>query len=251
MAKEQFEGFSYEEILEAAPPSLKGAKTVEKKQAKFQLRHAGTFTTVNCIDKEVFQIVESQWAKQAEQYGLKLHISLLEWREDFNEQEKKEFYEGRNIVCRFLTAHKISFKFVKHGYKMSQTTSKKGKINFTGQEGKEFTIYVDLSPHLGQKQWSKLLNELTSRLVDRGISPGYKVSGAQGRKDERVNGSQYMTYRYHKEFKNTSEWPKDDLMKHVRISVKGQSQARIFLHKSSESKPEVSNEDTTCQKFAR
>lgn len=97
-------------------------------------------------------------------HGLKFHISLPEY-------DPEMFKRGWDIVCRVLMHHQVvSFKVIRAAYKMSDKK---------GQEGKDVTVLADANLDMSAAQWKTVLEEITNRLVEAGVKPGYRTQGTE------------------------------------------------------------------------
>ncbi len=117
-------------------------------------------------------------------YGLKFHISLPEQNENMRKI-------GWKVIKDILIEKQITeFKILKKGEKMSKDEE---------QRGKDVTIYANLNPDLRTKDWQALLQQITQELVKAGVSPGYRCPDDKNKPEKPVQGSNYITYRYHDE----------------------------------------------------
>ncbi len=151
------------------------------------------------------------------EYGLKFHISLPE----FNLPMYKR---GWDIVRNTLFYHKVqSFKVIMPGKKMSDEV---------GQEGKDVTVYIDAEPNRTTAEWKIVLEDITNRLAQDGISPGYRPLGTSDKPEKPIRGTNYVTYRYENDKKGGS-WPKHDPCETIDVVCRFQ-QPEIPPLKSSE-----------------
>jgi hypothetical protein len=156
-------------------------------------------------------------------FGLKFHVSLPE-------NNKEKFSAGWDIVKNILIANNVrSFKIIRSNFKMSDDPD---------QAGKDVTIYSNMNPEKDASQWASILQEITAKLTAANIPPGYKSQGSQKHLEKAIEGSNYITYRYHDELgiltkqpklkflsikQRDDFWPKNDLISKIKINVNNQS----------------------------
>jgi hypothetical protein len=58
--------------------------------------------------------------------------------------------------------------------------------------------------------------------VKGGVQPGYRPPGSLEKREEAINGSNYITYRYEQEFNKKHRWPERDPCERLEISVANQ-----------------------------
>ena len=143
-------------------------------------------------------------------HSLKIHLCLPE-------ENEGKFSEGWSIAAFILMKNGVNlFKIVRHGLKMSSQEY---------QAGKDITIYAYKTPSLSQKNWCAIMEEITKKLVSKGVKPGYKQMSNKKNKDERyIKGSSFFSYRY--------GFPveiKSDPMQAIQINVEGQGEPTVFV----------------------
>jgi hypothetical protein len=145
-------------------------------------------------------------------YGLKFHISLPEW-------DREHYKSGCDIVADILMENGISFKYIKDRYKMSADGE---------QAGKDITVAAAYNPEKDVLFWSRLLTQITRKLVNSDINPGYRVLGSADKPERPIRGSNYVTYRYENELLQGLDWPPDDPASHIEVNVQKQKEPRVF-----------------------
>lgn len=128
--------------------------------------------------------------------GLKFHISLKE-REgvevsgggaDEENNAALNFEKGWSIISTILRANNTHFKVIRHNRQMSDVP---------GQEGKAITVYATSGKDASD--WREIIQEITKKLTDALVQPGYRPQGTVDKPEKIINGSNYVTYRYHDE----------------------------------------------------
>jgi hypothetical protein len=193
--------FSYEALIERFGPAGKKAILVTGGYGAFILPGNRSFIGFQRGDDPEGQ--PSQEGHIFKEYGLKFHISLPE----FNLEMYKK---GWNIVRNTLFYHKVqSFKVIMPGKKMSDDL---------GQEGKDVTVYIDAEPSRTVEEWKIVLEDVTNRLAQEGISPGYRPPGTAAKPEKPIKGTNYVTYRY--ENKKEESWPEFDPCEVIAVICK-------------------------------
>ena len=137
---------------------------------------------------------------------LKFHVSIPEDEEIL---QKNAF----DLLIPILMEHGVNFKFLKKGLKMSAER---------GQAGKDITIFANTRLDKTMSDWQKLITEITTVLVANNIPPGYQVEGDAEKPEYKIQGCNYVTYRY--------ERPKPvDPIKKMQIDVPNQKEAIHYM----------------------
>ena len=188
---------------------------------------------------QTYKILEEDKVAETQilEWKLKFHISLPEQEKKFswypfgtiNSNEKisnnkkiNAYEKGWNIVKRILIDNQVaSFKVICAGKKMSE---------IEGQAGKDITIYAYQNPDKTIKDWEKIIQEITEKLVNAGINPGYKVEDNKNKFELAIKGSQYVYYRY----ENNKKYKKDeDPCEKIEINVNNQVEAICFKQENN------------------
>jgi hypothetical protein len=157
----------------------------------------------------------------AQKYRLKFHISLPEW-------DRTNYAKGWDIVKDILIENKIEFSKIAHEeIRMSQ-----GSDN--SQQGKDVTICAYYHPEKDGNFWFNIAQRITEELTRNSVCPGYATLETGDRADTRLNGSNYITYRYEKALPATVS----DFCTKANIIVANQALPK----QSMESTDTVSNE---------
>lgn len=179
-------------------------------------------------------------------YGLKFHISLPEDNEEMR-------HSGWKIIKDILIDNHINtfvntFKVIQQGKYLSDVE---------GQQGKDVTIYANFNPEFRTRDWERIFQEITQRLVEAGIKPGYRPPNSTSSPEKPLNGSNYITYKYKDEFKEqnkpensillrslakitgqdtgaTKGWPHFDAIAKISISVNNQPDIPSYISKRVE-----------------
>lgn len=137
---------------------------------------------------------------------LKFHVSIPE---DDEILQKKAF----DLLIPILMEHGVNFKFLKKGLKMSVERE---------QAGKDITIFANTRLDKTMGDWQKLITEITTVLVANNIPPGYQVEGDVEKPEYKIQGCNYVTYRYER------PKPRDPIEK-MQIDVPNQKEASHYM----------------------
>jgi len=154
-------------------------------------------------------------------YGLKFHISLPEFDyliDGGEDKEKREYYKkGWDVIKQVLIKYEVNlFKICDDTLLLSKEDIGKGE-GVGSQRGKDVTIYASSNASYKDKEWKKIIYEITENLIDAGIPPGYKTKREGDRADNTLEGNNYVSYRYEIEapkkdyFAEKIKWPKGQL----------------------------------------
>lgn len=112
--------------------------------------------------------------------GWKFHVSI-------DDTDPENIKNGWNLVKEILIRERVyTSKVVPRGYQMAETQRVEKGI----QRGKQITIYT--AQHLDRQleAWSRLVNEITRVLAEKGIAPSHRPES-----DEPIEGSNYVSFR--------------------------------------------------------
>jgi len=114
--------------------------------------------------------------KNSNPLGWKFHISIDDERDNM-------IGAWDNIVPIFIK-HKVSF------IKLIRPECHQDSEHSESERGRQFTIYIEQNLEKTKDDWQNLINEITDKLVEKGIKPGYQNVVAKV-----VPGSSYFYYR--------------------------------------------------------
>jgi len=158
------------------------------------------------VEKDSRPRERSKFGQYVAPCTLKFHVSIPEDEEILR---KKAF----DLLIPILIGHGVNFKFLKKGLKMSAES---------GQAGKDITIFANTRLDKKTEDWQKLITEITAVLVTNNIPPGYQVEGDVEKPEQKIQGCNYVTYRY--------ERPKPvDPLKNMKIDVPNQKEASPYM----------------------
>lgn len=114
--------------------------------------------------------------KNSNPLGWKFHISIDDERENM-------ILAWDNIVPIFMK-HKVNF------IKLIRPECHQDDEHSESERGRQFTVYIEQNLEKTKDDWQNLINEITDKLVEKGIKPGYQNVVAKA-----VQGSSYFYYR--------------------------------------------------------
>lgn len=174
-------------------------------------------------------------------YGLKFHISLPEDNEEMRCKGWKIIKD--TLINNHINTFVNTFKVIQQGKYLSEVE---------GQQGKDVTIYANFNPEFRTRDWERIFQDITQKLVDAGVKPGYRPPDSISNPEKPLQGSNYVTYKYKDEFKEqgkpenimllrslakitkqdtgaTRGWPHFDAITKIKISVSNQPDIPIFI----------------------
>ena len=129
---------------------------------------------------------ETEDGKFCKEYNLKFHINLPEADKDTG--ENSIYSRGWKIISDILIRNRIVFfKIIKPGIKMSDKEE---------QRGKDITIYAKNNPDKSINDWQCIFKEITQKLTESNIPPGYRPISSDGKEEKYLIGNNYVSYRY-------------------------------------------------------
>lgn len=168
---------------------------------------SSSFIFLGCNDNPGEETKEGDIASR---YELKFHVSLPEW-------DREKYAQGWDIIKDIVIENRVSCSKIAHEeIRMSEGSGT--------QRGKDVTIYAKYHPDKDARFWLDIAEKITMKLRDNQIPPGYPTLETGSRRDFKLLGSNYISYRYER-----SDIPENnDIMRGLSINVSNQEAPRPF-----------------------